>query len=87
MPQSQLCSKPQDSLNKDVSLANGNDSLRWPLVVALGVGTITALLTISLERSVSSFFGDAGFAITAVVFPGILGSIALAGNAHTFSLW
>jgi pimeloyl-ACP methyl ester carboxylesterase len=23
-----LCSKPQDSLNKDVSLANGDDSLR-----------------------------------------------------------
>jgi hypothetical protein len=47
---------------------------------------ITALLTISLERSVSSFFGDGGFAIVAVVFPGILGSIALAGNAHAFSL-
>ena len=41
---------------------------------------------IRLERSLPSFFGDAGFAITAVVFPGILGSIALAGNAHTFSL-
>ncbi len=77
----------QNSVNNDVSLARRNDSPHWPLFVALGVGIITALLSVSLEHSVSSSFGNEGFAITAVVFPGILGSIAIAGNARAFSLW
>ena len=59
---------------------------RWPLLLALGVGIITALLSMSLEDS-HSLLGNAGFIITAVLFPGILGSIAITGNAHAFSYW
>ena len=29
----------------------------------------------------------AGFFITAVLFPGLFGSMAIGGNAHAFSLW
>lgn len=60
---------------------------RWPLLLGLGVGIIAALLSMSLQHSISRFFGDAGFVITAALFPGILASIAIAGNAHAFSLW
>jgi hypothetical protein len=67
--------------------AKRNEPSRWPLIVALGVGIVTALLSIGLEYSVSSFYGDSGSFITAVVFPGLLGSMAIGGNAHAFSLW
>lgn len=70
-----------------VFLAKRNGPLRWPMLVALGVGMVTALLSISLAHSASLFFGNAGSIITALLFPGILGSIAFAGNAHAFSLW
>ena len=71
----------------DVSVENRHDSPRWPLVVALGFGIMSALLSISLEHRAALLFGDAGFIITAVVFPGLLGSMVIAGNVHAFSLW
>jgi hypothetical protein len=74
--------KPADSR---VPLAHRNEVARWPLVVALVVGIVTALLSISLEYSA---FGEGfGGFITAVLFPGLLGSMAISGNAHAFSLW
>lgn len=78
---------PHRPASEDASLTSRSDSSRGPLLVGLGAGIVAALLSISLEHSVSSSFGDFGFIITTVVFPGILGSIAIADNAHAFSLW
>jgi hypothetical protein len=76
-----------DSADNVGSIEDRYASPHWPLFVALGVGIMTALFSISLEHRVALLFGDAGFIIAAVVFPGLLGSMAIAGNVHAFSLW
>jgi hypothetical protein len=87
LAEAKMLNDTHNSADTDLSAANRNGSPRWPLILAMGVGIIAALFTISLEHSVSLSFGNAGFLITAVVFPGMLGSIAVGGNAHAFSLW
>lgn len=54
---------------------------------ALTVGIIAALLTLSLYTVGSLSWGKAGQALAGIVFPGLLGSTAIAGNAHAFILW
>ncbi len=66
--------------------AKVNQPSRWPLIFALGVVVVTALLSIGLEYSASSFYGDSGSFITAVVFPGLLGYIAIGGNSPAVRL-
>jgi len=57
-------------------------------VSALTVGFVTALLTLGLENSwFVSHLGAAWVVFTAVLFPGLLASMAIAGNAHAFSSW
>jgi hypothetical protein len=77
----------QESADNRVPHANGSGQSRWPFIVALVAGFVTALLTVSLEHSASPSFGDAGFVVMAALLPGLLGSIAIGGNAHAFSLW
>lgn len=49
---------------------------------------MAALLTLGMQDyRFASHLGEAGGALTAVLFPGLLGSMAIAGNAHAFSLW
>jgi hypothetical protein len=67
--------------------AKRNERLLWYRIVALAAGTVVALLTISLYSLGPTFFGDSGFVFSAIVFPGVIGSMAVAGNAHAFSLW
>jgi hypothetical protein len=81
-------------LSQDKEPANGsepdprrNNLSRWPQIVGLTAGIIAALLTVGLYRSVSTILGDYGSYISAVAFPGILGSAGVSGNAHAFSLW
>jgi hypothetical protein len=57
----------------------------WRKVSSLTVGIIAALLTLGLYLN-SLSFGSSRI-ISGVVFPGLLGSMAVAGNAHAFSLW
>src|SRR5689334_380100 len=75
------------STDTGVSAENRNDSPGWPVLVAFGVGILLALFSFSPGHSISLFFGDAGIIISGVVFPGVLGAIAIDGNAHAFSLW
>jgi hypothetical protein len=56
---------------------------RMATSIALAVGIIAAALTLSLY---SALMGSAGRVLPTVLFPGILGSAAVAGNAHAFSL-
>jgi hypothetical protein len=77
----------EESADNRVLHADKCEPSRWPLIVAIAAGVVTALLSMSLEHSLSLSYGDAGFFITAVLFPGLLGSIAIGGNAHAFSLW
>jgi len=53
-------------------------------LIALAVGIIAAALTLSLYTT--PLMGSAGRVLSTVLFPGILGSAAVAGNAHAFSL-
>jgi hypothetical protein len=48
---------------------------------------MAALLTLGLENFGSLSSGAAGGILTGVLFPGLLGSMAIAGNVHAFSLW
>lgn len=82
-----MLDEPQESADNSVPLANRNEASRWPLIVALAAGAVTALLSICLDLSAPSFIGVTGSIITAVIFPGLLGSMAISGNAHAFSLW
>ena len=60
----------------------------WRKVSALTVGVVAALLTLGLENLwFASHLGAAGGLLTGVLFPGLLGSMAIARNAHAFSLW
>ena len=59
----------------------------WRKISALTVGITAALLTLSLYTVGSPSLGKAGQALAGVAFPGLLGSMAIAGNAHAFSLW
>jgi hypothetical protein len=77
----------QTSANNEIELTSRIGVSRWPIFVALAVGIVTALLSISLEYSGFSTSEIAGYVIIAAIFPGILGSIAIAGNVHAFSLW
>ena len=57
--------------------------------IALAVGIIAAALTLSLYTPLMGsepLMGSAGRVLSTVLFPGILGSVAVAGNAHAFSL-
>jgi hypothetical protein len=58
----------------------------WRKVGALTIGIIAALLTLGLENFDSLSFG-LGRILSGVVSPGLLGSMAVAGSAHAFSLW
>jgi len=51
--------------------------------IGLAVGIIAAALTLSLY---TPLMGNACQVLSAVLFPGILGSVAVAGNAHAFNL-
>ena len=77
----------RESADNRVPHANSNEPSRWPLIVALAAGIVSALLSVSLEHSAYSFTGDSGYFITAALFPGLLGSMAIAGNVHAFNLW
>ena len=77
----------QESADHRVPDANRNDPSRWPLIAALAAGTVAFMLTLSLYLSAYSFFGDSGVFVSTIVFPGLIGSIAVGGNAHAFSLW
>jgi hypothetical protein len=54
------------------------------LLIAALLACIPAALTLGLESASAGTFGKTG---TALLFPGILGAIALSGNAHAFHLW
>ncbi len=56
-------------------------------ISALTVGIIAALLTLSLYTVGSQVSGKTGQVLAGLLFPGLLGSMALAGNVHAFSLW
>src|SRR5580704_7510945 len=77
----------QKSDSASLSRARREKPPLWPSLASLVAGIIAVLLTISLEHSVIAYFGNAGFIITALLFPGLLGSMAIAGNVHAFSLW
>jgi hypothetical protein len=51
--------------------------------ISLAVGIIAAALTLALY---TPLMGSAGRVLSAGLFPGILGSVALAGNAHAFRM-
>jgi len=57
-------------------------------MVSLVVGTVGVLVTLSLQSSAVVSLGYTGliFAST-VAFPGLIGSMLIAGNVHAFSLW
>jgi len=59
-------------------------SSRSATPIALAVGIIAAALTLALY---TPLMGSAGRVLAAVLFLGILGSVAVAGNAHAFSIW
>lgn len=77
----------QNPVNNEISLAKSNNSSRLSLIVAVAVGIFTALLSVSLEYPSLLLSGGAGLIVTTIAFPGILGSMAIGGNAHAFSLW
>jgi hypothetical protein len=77
----------QESADNRVRHRSRKEPPCWPLIVALVAGIVTALLSVGLEHSSYSFTGNSGFFITAALFPGLLCSMAIAGNAHAFSLW
>jgi len=54
-------------------------------VVAIGLGCAFAILTLEIEK-ITGVSARSKFALT-LLFPGILGSIAIGGNAHAFHLW
>ena len=58
-------------------------SSRSATPIALAVGIIAAALTLALY---TPLMGSASRVLAAVLFPGILGSLAVAGNAHAFSM-
>ena len=58
----------------------------WRKVSALTIGILAASLTLRSENFDSLSFG-LGRVLSRVVSPGLLGSMAVAGNAHHFSLW
>jgi hypothetical protein len=58
---------------------------RWELLTAFAFGALTFGLTLSIY--VAAFPSTGAAVITAFLFPGLLASAAVAGNAHAFSLW
>ena len=60
---------------------------RWRKVSALAIGIIAALLTLGLYSFSLPSLGKAGLVLAGVAFPGLLGSIVVAGNVHAFNLW
>jgi len=58
----------------------------WRRVSALSTGIMAALLTLGFKNFDSLSFG-LGRVLSGVVSPGLLGSLAVAGNAHASSLW
>jgi hypothetical protein len=71
----------------DISFAIRREPARWPRLAAMGVGIIAALLSVSISHSWFSNLGDAAAILIVVLFPGILGSVVIAQNAHAFSRW
>jgi hypothetical protein len=65
------------------------DAKNWLLPVVLG--GVQALLTLNLERlsaiSQSPFWGGVQRCEVSLLFPGILGAMAMGGNVHAWSLW
>jgi hypothetical protein len=64
---------------------------RKSLIVAALLATIPAALTLGLESNSGLFLnhyaGSFAQAGAALLLPGVLGAIALSGNAHIFHLW
>lgn len=64
---------------------------RKSLIVAALLACVPAALTLGLESKsdlfLNHFAGPTADTGTALLLPGILGAIALSGNAHTFHLW
>ena len=55
-------------------------------VSALTIGIVAALLTLTLYSFGSEAWGGAGQIVAGIVFPGLLGSMSVAGNVHAFNL-
>lgn len=55
------------------------------VVVAFGLGCVFAVLTLEIGR-ITGVAALSKFALTLLI-PGVLGSIAIGGNAHAFHLW
>jgi hypothetical protein len=62
-------------------------SPRWRKTSAWAIGMIAAFLTLSLYNFGSPSLGKTGQFIAGVIFPGLLVSVGVAGNAHAFNLW
>lgn len=58
---------------------------RWELLTASAFGLLATGLTLSIY--LAEFPSTGASVITAFLFPGLLASAAVAGNAHAFSLW
>ena len=58
---------------------------RWEVLIASAFAILATGLTLSVYGAAFPSTGAA--VITALLFPGLLASAAVAGNAHAFSLW
>jgi hypothetical protein len=58
----------------------------WRKVSALVIGILAALLMLGFNDFGSPSLGKAGQVLASVSFPGLLASIAVAGNVHAFNL-
>ena len=65
--------------------------IRYETLLALLLAGLMASLTFSIESFAAPaqipFLGDFLPLLVALLFPGILGSMAIGGNAHAWSLW
>jgi hypothetical protein len=61
---------------------------RRRVLVCLALGIAAIFVTLSLESHAVESLGYTGLVFASTVaFPGLLGSMAIAGNVHAFSLW
>jgi len=64
-------------------------SFRVVAAIVAVVGVVAVLLTLSLEYSRTAYsMGYSGLTVVSMIaFPGLMGSMVIAGNVHAFSLW
>jgi hypothetical protein len=56
--------------------------------IAAGAGIVALLLTLCLDSRAIVSMGYSGLSVLSVIaLPGVIGSMAIAGNNHDFSLW